>query len=305
MSARVRVCSFWFIAAASLAQAQAQDLAFERRKSDVELKARSLTEASGMAASTRDDSLLWLLNDSGSPAELFLTDINGADRGKVLVDGVLNVDWEDLASFVFEKKSYLLIADTGDNGSQRSECALHIVAEPAAPQAGAQFAGKIPVAWSIHFRYEDGPRDCESVSVDAKAGKILLLSKRTNPPMLYELPLKPEKPGLQIAKKIGQLSKNLPNGMPPMPFGTQPTGMSIAADGSMAAVVTYAKAFIFPRHDGESWAAAFAREPLALSGHHLRQAESIAFSRDGSLIRIASEGAGSPIVLYGRVAAKK
>ncbi|WP_367870503.1 hypothetical protein [Luteolibacter sp. Populi] len=279
--------------------------AFARQKSEVELKSRELAEASGMAASTKDANLLWLINDSGSPSDLFLTGSDGSERGKVDVKGAKNVDWEDLASFVLDGKSYLLIADTGDNGSQRPECALHIVAEPTAPKAGALLAGKVPVAWTIRFRYEDGPRDCESVSVDAKGKKILLLSKRTDPPMLYELPLKPGKDGLQIAKRIGQLGKNLSNGMPPMPFGTQPTGMSITPDGSMAAVVTYGGAFLFLRQGGEAWAAAFARAPLTLPAHHLRQAESIAFSRDGSLIRVASEGAGTPLVLYGRAAVAK
>ena len=37
---------------------------------------------------------------------------------------------------------------------------------PAAPKDGTMLAGKIPVAWSIRFRYEDGPRDCEAVGVD-------------------------------------------------------------------------------------------------------------------------------------------
>lgn len=285
---------------ATASQAQEAAPAFARTKTEAKLESGALKEASGMATSSVNPGLLWLLNDSGSPPELFLTAANGDKRGKVTVDGVRNTDWEDLASFTLDGKPYLLISDTGDNGSQRQECALHIVAEPAAPKNGSKLEGKVPVAWSIRFRYEDGPRDCEAVSVDAKAGKILLLSKRTDPPMLYELPLKPAKGGLQIAKKIGQLSKALPNGFPPMPYGTQPTGMSITPDGSLAAVVTYSGAFVFPRRGKESWAAAFARQPVKLPGHGLRQAEAIAFSRDGKLIRITSEGADAPIILYQR-----
>jgi len=285
------------LAAASPAQEAAP--AFTRTKTEAKLEAAALKEASGMAVSSVKDGLMWLLNDSGSKPELFLTATNGDSRGKVEVEGVKNTDWEDLASFMLDGKPYLLIADTGDNGSQRQECALHIVAEPAAPKEG-KLSGKVRVAWNIRFRYEDGPRDCEAVSVDAKAGKVLLLSKRTDPPMLYELPLKPGKEGIQTAKKIGQLGKALPNGIPPMPFGTQPTGMSLASDGSLAAVVTYAGAFVFPRSEKESWATAFAREPLRLAGHGLRQAEAIALSRDGKRILVTSEGADAPIILYHR-----
>jgi hypothetical protein len=273
---------------------------FERTKTEAKLEAAALKEASGMATSAVNDGLLWLLNDSGSPPELFLTVSNGEKLGKVTVDGVRNTDWEDLASFTLDGKPYLLIADTGDNGSQRKECALHIVAEPAAPKEGTLLARKASVAWTIRFRYEDGPRDCEAVSVDVKAKRVLLLSKRTDPPMLYELPLKPSKGGLQTAKKIGQLGAALPNNFPPTPFGTQPTGMSIAPDGTMAAIVTYAGAFLFPRRGDESWAASFTREPVRLPGHGLRQAECIAFSRDGRAIRVSSEGAEAPIILYQR-----
>lgn len=285
---------------ATASQAQEAGPAFQRAKTEAKLEPAALKEASGMAPSAVNDGLLWLLNDSGSPPELFLTAANGDSRGKVAVEGVRNTDWEDLASFTLDGKPYLLIADSGDNGSQRQECALYIVTEPAAPKEGTLLAGKAPVAWPIRFRYEDGPRDCESVGVDAKARKILLLSKRTDPPMLYELPLKPAKGGLQTAKKVGQLGKALPNGIPPLPFGTQPTGMSIAPDGSLAAVVTYSGAFIFPRRGSESWAAGFAREPVKLPGHGLRQAEAIAFSRDGKQIRVTSEGADAPIILYQR-----
>ncbi len=279
---------------------QAEEAApdFEHKKHEVKLQSAELKETSGLAASCVDPNLLWALNDSGGTPELFLTDIKGANRGKVTVKGVENVDWEDLDSFVLDGKPYLLIADTGDNDSKRDNCWIHIVPEPAATAEGAMISGKVKVAWSIHFHYEDGPRDCEAVSVDAKAGKILLLSKRTPVPILYELPLKPEEKGKQVAKKIAVLPKAFPNTVPPYPYGSQPTGMSISADGSMAAVVTYAKLFVFARHGDEPWGAAFLREPVALHPHHLRQAESIAFSRDGKQLRVTSEGSNEPIVLY-------
>lgn len=278
--------------------------AFERQDPEGHLQARELCEASGMAASPSDDRLLWLINDSGCAAELFLTKTDGGKRGKVAVEGVKNIDWEDLASFELEGKPYLLVADTGDNGSRRAECVLHILAEPRLPKETELLQGAVKPIWTIRFRYEDGPRDCEAVAVDVKTDKILLLTKRTNPPMLYELPLKPEGKELRTARKIGQLSESLPMGFPPIPFGTQPTGMNIAANGSMAAVVTYAGVFVFPRTAGETWPMAFARDPLVLDSHRARQAEAIAFSRDGTVIRVASEGVKSPVMRYRRVEQK-
>jgi hypothetical protein len=80
--------------------------------------------------------------------------------------------------------------------------------------------------------------------------------------------------------------------------------MDISADGRMAAVVTYAGVFLFPRGEGESWATAFARDPQVLDSHQARQAEAIAFSRDGKVIRVTAEGLKAPVVRYRRVEEK-
>lgn len=283
----------------------AQEAPFVREKAKATLHCKEVDEASGLASSPASPDFLWLINDSGSPADLHLADTDGNDRGKVSIEGAKNTDWEDLASFVCEGKPYLLIADTGDNASKRTECTLYIVPEPRLPKGDKKLKGSASPAWTIRFRYEDGPRDCESVAVDEKAGKILLLSKRTSPPMLYELPLKPAGGGQQVAKKIGSIPNELPAGFPPIPFGTQPTGLDISEDGSQAAVVTYYCTFLFPRQKGEGWAAVFARKPVQLKAHRLRQAESVAFSRDGSLLRVVSEGGKSPIVIYRRGGGEK
>jgi hypothetical protein len=50
------------------------------------------------------------------------------------------------------------------------------------------------VAWRVRFRFEDGPRDCEAMAVDPEQPRALLLSKRTEPPVLYELTLLPGAP---------------------------------------------------------------------------------------------------------------
>jgi hypothetical protein len=265
---------------------------FARRNPAATLRSPAVGEASGIAVSPARPDRLWLVNDSGSAAELHRTDPDGADLGKVVVAGVKNTDWEDLSSFRLGGKPYLLIADSGDNLSRRAGCQLHVVPEP-------QDADReIAVAWTIDFTYEDGPRDCEAVAVDEKAGKILLLSKRTKPPGLYELPLKPPGKGPVVAKKLGSLGDPLATGGLPIPYGTQPTGLDVSADGKLAAVITYARVFLFPRGEGESWATALARPALALEPHRLRQAEAAGFSRDGTELFAVSEGGKSPVVRY-------
>jgi hypothetical protein len=265
------------------------------------LQARQLDEASGLATSSRDGNLIWAINDSGAPPELFLIDAAGADRGSLRITAARNVDWEDLAAFEIQGKPYLLIADVGDNNSARNHCILYIIQEPRLPAAGARINGSVPIHHSIRFRYEDGPRDCEAVAVDAAEGKIILLSKRTKPPMIYELPLRLSgRDEILTARKIGETQVMPPPAARFLPYSDQPTGLDFSRDRTMAAVLTYFGVFVFPRQRNESWVAAFARQPVMLAPHLLPQAEAIAFSPDGMTIHVASEGAGTPLIRYGK-----
>lgn len=264
------------------------------------MRSAELREASGLAASSRNPGFLWVVNDSGAKPEVHLIETSGRYRGKTTLTKSRNVDWEDLASFQLGGKSYLLAADTGDNESKRDSCTLHVFYEPELPAADKTLDHQSRVQWQIRFRYEDGPRDCESVAVDATAGKILLLSKRTDVPYVYELPLKPENDTKVLtARRIGSTSVQAPPESR-IPFANQPTGLDLTPDASLAAVVTYYGVFVFPRKPDESWAAAFERAPISLGPHLLRQAEAIAFSKDGSSIFAASEGTPSPIIRFQR-----
>ncbi len=262
------------------------------------IQSPAITEASGLAISPTNPDFMWVINDSGGTPELHLVGTDGTDRGKVVLKGVKNVDWEDLASFMLGGKPYLLVADTGDNNAKRETRAFHIIREPALPPALKNLGATAVPAWQIQFRYEGGPRDCESVAVDAQAGKILFISKRTDPPEVYELPLRaPAKKGILTARPIGRTSVKSPSG-DLFAFSNQPTGLDISADGSLAAAVTYYGVFLFARSPVESWAEAFSKKPVALPPHRLGQAESVAFSKDGKTIVAISEGRASPIARY-------
>ena len=260
------------------------------------IQSPAVNEASGLAVSPKDDRFLWTLNDSGGKPELYLLNTDGTDRGKVKVANTSNVDWEDIASFTLDGKSYLLIADTGDNKAVRKSCTLHILREPALPADGQKLEGTVATEWHVDFTYDGGPRDCESVAV--VRGKIILISKRTQPPEVYELPLRaPAKKGALVLSPIGKTSVESPAGTL-IPFGNQPVGMNISEDETIAAVVTYYGVFLFPRKPEESWADAFSHKPTPLGPHSLAQAESVAFSKDGKSIYVVSEGRNSPIATY-------
>lgn len=265
-----------------------------------------VTEASGLAVSRRAPDILWVNNDSGGEPVLYAIDTAGRLRGSVRVRGVTNYDWEDLASFELDGRSWLLIAETGDNNAVRHDCAIYIIPEPDPAALDPTRELTVSVEWQIPVRYPGGPRDCESVGVDVTAGKILLISKRTTPPAVYTLPLRasastPE--AEPIATLTGLTSPQGQQAIFDLPSGRMrawPVALDISTDGTAAVVLTYGEPYLYTRQPGESWAKAFARPPVRLPAHHLSQAEDICFSPDGHSILVTTEGKNPPLLRYTR-----
>lgn len=262
----------------------------------------ALVEASGMAHSRREADLLWVVNDSGHPAVLFAVQSNGHDQGRVVVAGAVNSDWEDLAGFEWEGAPYILIADVGDNEAVRDTRRIYVVPEPVRRAAGV-FPARIDVAWQFDFRYEDGPRDCEGVGVDTHDERIVLITKRTDPPQIYTLPLRPPMGAVVKARKIGTV--------PGIPSPTardlvanpylgaslsQPTALDIRSDNRLVVVLTYKDAYLFPRAAGEDWISALGRKPLTVPLPKLKQKESGCLTPDGRRLYVSTEQRPAPLL---------
>jgi hypothetical protein len=148
-----------------------------------------LREVSGLAASRLQPGVFWTHEDSGAQPVLTALDANGHLSGRWRLQGATNVDWEDMASFTLDGRSWLLVADVGDNRAGRGDCVLYIVEEPPSPPlfppSDPATQRILPVAWKIPVIYPDGPRDVEAVAVDAREERIYLLAKRTTPHGLY------------------------------------------------------------------------------------------------------------------------
>ena len=257
---------------------------------------RNLGEVSGLAVSRTNKNILWVLNDSGNSASVYALNPEGKLIGTINIQGVANNDWEDIASFEYEEKSYILIADVGDNYAKRSKCFLHFIEEPDIEKISGTSSLSVKPSWSITYTYEDGPRDCESVAVDTVNQKIILLSKRDVPPVLYELPLAKGKNA--VAKKLSEI-KPLPQRtqdiMDPFQAVNQPTAMDISADGSSAVVLTYGSAFYYEKKPSQEWSDVFIGSPKEIIVPLMRQAESICFGKDASGIFVTSEQLPAPL----------
>jgi hypothetical protein len=258
----------------------------------------ALSEISGMAASHAHPGTLWVENDSDNPADIYAVGPGGSLRATVHIDGVPNIDWEDFASFNLDGHHYLLLADTGDNGGVRKTLALHVIEEPAQLRDG-----HARPAWSIVFRWPDGPRDCEAVAVDVQTASILLITKKRVPAQLFRLPLRPSTPGVLTAELLGTLAgipQPTPDELQAAPhyarYLSQVTAADIAPDRGSIAVLTYRRVYLYRRRSDEDWAQAMSHEPQQLSFGWLPQAEALAFALDGRSFYVSGEHLPAPIM---------
>jgi hypothetical protein len=262
------------------------------------LQDEHITEASGIAQSLRQPETLWIINDGGHAPTLFAVQTNGELLTAITLEGAANLDWEDLSSFELDGHAWLLIADIGDNENAFENRVLYVVKEP---QLDVRTPHSLRPEWKIRFRYPGGPRDAESATVDIENERILLLSKRTEPPELYELPLRPNGDDeVAVAKLLGPIDTlpkpaasdlaTRPDGKPGRFFWEwQPTAMDIGPDGRSAVILTYNDAYLYSRDSGESWYRALQRQPIALGFNIFPGAEAIGFAGPQRLI-ITSEG---------------
>jgi hypothetical protein len=258
----------------------------------------ALGEVSGAAASRRHADVLWVENDGGNAPVLYAVSTRGGLLARDRVEGVANTDWEDLAAFELDQRHYILIADVGDNGGLRRTLQLHAIEEPASLRDTV-----LRPAWSVSFRWPDGPRDCEAAFVDVDAGKVLLISKKRHPPELFEVPLRPPADATVIARRIGTLAgvpradaRSLRDRPRAARLIGQVTSADLSPDGRSLAVLTYQDVLFYSRKPGESWTQTFAREPrIEPLPPLLPQAEALAWSASGTGLYATGEFRPAPI----------
>ncbi|MGN6513408.1 MAG: hypothetical protein ACTHKZ_07540 [Lysobacteraceae bacterium] len=256
-----------------------------------------LGEISGLAASRAHPDTLWVHDDGGNAPDLFAIGKRGGLLARYRVAGVANTDWEDISAFDLDGRHYLLVADTGDNGGLRHSAQLHVVEEPASLAGGT-----LRPAWSIAFRWPDGPRDCEAVAVDVARGEVLLVSKKRRPPELFVLPLRPRAAGVQVARRIGLLAgvpapdrAELRDNPRAARILHQVTAADLAPDGRRLAVLTYSELLVYTRRGDEGWAQAVARAPQVHPLPWLPQAEALGWAPGGQALYATGEGLPEPL----------
>ncbi|MBX3175799.1 MAG: hypothetical protein KF886_00415 [Candidatus Hydrogenedentes bacterium] len=255
-----------------------------------------ILESSGLALSRREPDAVWIHNDSGDTARLFLVGMEGNTRGVFhLADVPMPLDWEDMCSFTLEGEPWLLVGDVGDNASHRRlgapesgperACRLLLLHEPALKVGSEQDA--VPVHATILFEYEDGPRNCESVAVDTERREILLVSKSKSTPLdcgVYTIPLTLEAGTTSaVARRIGELDT---------PYAT---AMDIAPDNHRLVLISARGALVVDRDPDQEWGEALKGASTLLTLPRRENGETVCFGRNRDELLLNSERIGQPL----------
>lgn len=273
-------------------EVQGQCPQFESGVSVGTLQSPLVNEASGIAASRRNQHVLWVHNDRGDSARVFAMNIAGTHLGIYYLSGADATDWEDMAigPGPVDGVDYLYIGDIGDNSATRSSIRVYRVVEPVVDANQPPVTKTLTGVHTITLRYPDGARDAETLMVDPLTKDIYVISKRESQSRLYRAAY-PQSTSASVTMEY-KCS---------LPWGWTTSG-DISPNGSEVIVRGYSSASIWQREaDAELWEA-FANPQCKVALLYEPQGEAICFVKDFACgFFTVSENQYQPIYYFKRI----
>ncbi len=232
-----------------------------------------IDEVSGIAPGYNNAGKLWAIEDSDRPNELGLLDPNGTLLKKVVLTGIVNRDWEDIATGPGPEAgvNYVYVAETGDNASVYNEYAIFRMKEPQSADV------KVDAIDKIRFVYPDGSHDAEAIILDPSTKDLYVITKRDAKSKLYKLSYPYKVNESQTLTFITDLPYNLV------------TAANISEDGKEILVRTYGLIYYYTVANGKSIGEVLSGSFKNLQHQSEPQGESICFAGDQSGFYTLSE----------------
>lgn len=244
-----------------------------------------INEASGLASSLKTPGLLYTHNDSGGKAEVFVLNKRGLMPARIILKGITNRDWEDIATGIDPRdgRPYVYIGEIGDNNARYPSVFIYRFAEPEILDTLIT----VDTTDRIEFTYEDGPRDAEALFVDPRGGDIYVIGKREENSGIYRLAYPQSFSQPNVAKRVGSLPYNWV------------TAADISPSGHRILVKTYSSIYRYKRGKNQSVAEALAGKYKIMPYKLEQQGEAVAFDEKGKGYLTISERLGeTPVELY-------
>ncbi len=182
-----------------------------------------IRESSGIVASRQFEGVYWTLNDSGNPATLYATKLNGELIQEIAVKGSGNFDWEALG---IDDKNQLWIGEIGNNSRLRFDLKVVVVKEP-----NPFTETEAEVTASYPYRYPNENVDAEGLFI--VRGIPYIVSKERERAVLYRFPtLQADKK--QVLESVGEFNS-----------AKFITGAGVSEDGARLAVCTYDALWVY------------------------------------------------------------
>ncbi|AYV26409.1 WD40 repeat domain-containing protein [Streptomyces avidinii] len=232
---------------------------------------RRITESSGLAASRRHPGLYWTHNDSGDGPYVYGVDAaTGRTVARLTLTGIGTP--RDVEAISLGPDGRLYVGDIGDNRNGRwDQVWIYRFPEP------ARLGDQSVKATTFTVRYEDGPRDAESLMVHPVTGRVYIASKNQSGGGLYEGPERLQTGATNVFRRIA-----------PVPWVTDG---AFSPDGTRVTLRGYLMARTYPWRDGRP-----VGEGARVEAPWQGQAESVTYSADGSMLLFGSEGKDSQVM---------
>lgn len=171
---------------------------FQKGEAIATISDNRLLEASGLQYSRANPGYLWTHNDSEGQPSVYLINQAGEIRLTVRLQGVVNIDWEDIAI----DDEYIYVGDIGDNRAVRPMVYVYKFKEPL---LGDQDSITIlSEDWEqMKLTYENGARDAETLMFDPQSRELIMVSKRDENGLIYSFPFNA---GLTTIKALGKIN---------------------------------------------------------------------------------------------------
>ncbi|GAA3985153.1 WD40 repeat domain-containing protein [Actinomadura viridis] len=227
-----------------------------------------ITESSGLAVSRRHRGVTYTHNDSGGVAQIFALGPDGRTRAVLTLAGAGARDWEAMAMGRDEQgRPAIFVADIGDNlGGAWPYVTVYRVTEP------ERLRTRTLRATAFRFKYEDGPRNAETMMINPRTNRLYIASKLFSA-AVYEAPARLSTRGTNLLRKVGDAPAIATDG-------------AFAPDGSGYAIRTYFGARLY-RVDAKGRPG---RMLTSIGLPRQQQGESLTYSADGRSLLVGSEG---------------
>lgn len=261
-----------------------------------------LEEVSGLVASRNNPSMLWVHNDSGNPAEIYLLDSQAVVRA-VYVLGLDQRDWEDMAIGPGPEEgiNYLYVGDIGDNFTFYSENYIYRFPEPILPSSPFQngstnaiYSDTIQGVDTLAFVYPDEQWDAEVLLLDPLTKNLYVMTKEMSSIRIYCLPYPQRTDTVIVAEHVITMPFEGANLLDRLVAG------DISADGQELLLKTYQHITYLVRPDSIQSVAEWIQQPADTLLYIAEpQGEAIGWVTDGSGYFTLSESQiGSDLYLY-------